>query len=122
LGVLEGRLLTPFGLRTLDPIHPDYHARYQGGQDQRDTAYHQGTVWPWLLGSYIDALVRVRGEAGKRQAGPLLASLDGHLGQAGVGSVSEIFDAEPPREPRGCIAQAWSVAELLRVCMEHGLG
>jgi glycogen debranching enzyme len=79
----------------------------------RDAAYHQGTVWPWLIGPFVDAWLRVY-PADLRAAGALLEAFSSHLGEAGVGSVSEIFDAEAPYTPRGCIAQAWSVAELLR--------
>jgi glycogen debranching enzyme len=107
------RLLTPYGIRTLAPGHPDYRARYYGDLRSRDGAYHQGTVWPWLIGPFIDAWLRVYPE--KREAArEMLQAFDAHLSEAGAGSVSEIFDAESPYAPRGCIAQAWSVAELLR--------
>jgi glycogen debranching enzyme len=86
-----------------------------GGPAERDEAYHQGTVWPWLLGPYADALLRYRGAAGRKRVRRLLADFAPHLDEAGLGSVSEIFDAEPPFAPRGCPMQAWSVAELLRV-------
>ena len=111
--VVRERLLTPVGLRSLAPGHPDYVARYQGDLRARDAAYHQGAVWPWLIGPFVDAWLKVYPDdlAGARA---LLTGLAEHLGQAGRGSVSEIFDAEPPFTPRGCIAQAWSVAELLR--------
>ncbi|HEX6832199.1 MAG TPA: amylo-alpha-1,6-glucosidase, partial [Rudaea sp.] len=107
------RLLTPYGLRSLAPGHPDYKPRYFGDLKARDAAYHQGTVWAWLIGPYIDAWRKLHPDdtAGVRR---LLEPLIGHLGEAGVGSVSEVFDAEAPFTPRGCIAQAWSVAELLR--------
>jgi len=106
-------LLTPVGLRTLDPGHPDYKARYDGDLRARDGAYHQGTVWPWLLGPFVDAWLKAFPERGA-EARAMLSGLHEHLGQAGIGSVSEIFDAEAPFAPRGCIAQAWSVAELIR--------
>ena len=106
------RLLTPFGLRTLSPDHPHYSRDYHGDLRRRDAAYHQGTVWPWLIGHYIDAWLRVHGDQG--QARKLLERFAEHLCEAGVGTVSEIFDAEAPYRPRGCIAQAWSVAEVLR--------
>jgi len=118
LRVVERRLLTPVGLRTLSPDDPRYCPRYGGGPGERDAAYHQGTVWSWLLGPYLTALVRVRGEAGREQAREVLARFAAHLGEAGVGSISEIFDAEPPHAPRGCIAQAWSVAEVLRAAVD----
>jgi predicted glycogen debranching enzyme len=116
---VESRLITPVGLRTLAPGDPRYCPVYRGGPAERDAAYHQGTVWAWLLGPYLTALARVRGEAGREEGRELLARLgDLHLGSAGVGSISEIFDAEPPHTPRGCIAQAWSVAEVLRAAIE----
>jgi predicted glycogen debranching enzyme len=123
LDLVEARLLTPFGLRSLDPRHTDYRARYEGGPAQRDAAYHQGAVWSWLLGPFITALVRLRGDEGRRQARRLLERAASHLGEACVGSVSEIFDAEAPFSPRGCPAQAWGVAEWLQAAIEDaGLG
>ncbi|MCC7105401.1 MAG: glycogen debranching enzyme family protein [Chloroflexi bacterium] len=118
LRAVDESLLTPFGLRTLDPTDPAYRPTCSGDEWQRDSAYHQGTVWPWLLGPYADALVNVNGlvpetlETLKSRLEPLL----NHMWSAAcLGSVSEIFDAEPPHTPRGCVAQAWSIAELLRV-------
>jgi predicted glycogen debranching enzyme len=105
-------LLTPFGLRTLAPDESGYCARYTGSEDQRATAYHQGTVWPWLLGPF--ALAHFRVNKDRAAAFRLFDSMKGHLEEAGLGSVSEVFDAEPPFTPRGCPAQAWSVAEILR--------
>jgi predicted glycogen debranching enzyme len=107
-------LLTPVGLRSLAPSHPDYKPNYHGDLRTRDAAYHQGTVWSWLIGPYVDAYLKVHpGElAGARAA---LTGLVEHLGDACLGSVSEVFDAEAPFTARGCIAQAWGVAELLRV-------
>jgi predicted glycogen debranching enzyme len=105
-------LLTPVGLRTLSPEHPQYCRRYFGDLRARDGAYHQGTVWPWLLGHFVEAWLRAFGDRPAARA--MLDALPQHLREAGIGSVSEIFDAEPPYEPRGCIAQAWSVAEVLR--------
>jgi predicted glycogen debranching enzyme len=113
LEAVHGRLLTPYGLRTLAPGHPNYRPKYYGDLKSRDAAYHQGTVWPWLIGPFIDAWLRVY-PADPREAGTILEAFSSHLSEAGVGSVSEIFDAETPYTPRGCIAQAWSVAELLR--------
>jgi predicted glycogen debranching enzyme len=115
LGVCEAQLLTPVGLRTLSPTDPRYRGRLVGDQHSRDTAYHQGTVWPWLLGAYIDALLRYRGDAGFASARALLANMSTHLGEAGLGTIGELFDGEAPHAPRGCIAQAWSVGEVLRV-------
>jgi glycogen debranching enzyme len=106
-------LTTPVGLRSLAPGHPDYKAKYFGDLRARDAAYHQGTVWAWLIGPLVDAWLRVH-PAGHQDARELLTGFVRHLDHAGVGSISEIFDAEPPFTPRGCIAQAWSVAEVLR--------
>jgi predicted glycogen debranching enzyme len=120
LETVERELLTPVGLRTLAPSDPLYRARYEGDQYSRDSAYHQGTVWPWLLGPFITAYVRVHGgTAAVREHGHgLLRGLEEHLTEAGLGQISEIFDAQPPHLPRGCFAQAWSVAEVLRVLCE----
>jgi len=115
LGVCESQLLTPVGLRTLAPSDPSYHGQLLGDQHARDTAYHQGTVWPWLLGAYIDAVVRYRGDAGRETARGLIANMQAHLAEGGLGTISEIFDGDAPHAPRGCIAQAWSVGEVLRV-------
>jgi predicted glycogen debranching enzyme len=114
LATVERELLTPVGLRTLAPRDPAYRPRYEGGPAERDGAYHQGTVWPFLLGVYVCALLRFRSAAGKAAAKSLLDAFARHLAEAGVGSISEIFDAEPPHAPRGATAQAWSVAEILR--------
>jgi glycogen debranching enzyme len=117
LKVVEDCLLTPVGLRSLAPGEPDYKARYDGDLRSRDAAYHQGTVWAWLIGPYTDAWLKChQGDlAGARK---LLDGFKAHLNEACMGSISEIFDAEPPYTPRGCIAQAWSVAEVLR-CWIH---
>jgi predicted glycogen debranching enzyme len=113
VAAVRERLLTPVGLRSLAPGHPDYRAKYYGDLRARDAAYHQGTVWGWLIGPYVDAYLKLHpGELeGARKA---LHGFLPHLDEACVGSVSEIFDADAPFTPRGCIAQAWSVAELLR--------
>jgi predicted glycogen debranching enzyme len=111
--VVGDRLLTSFGLRSLDPRHPDYKSKYYGDLRARDAAYHQGTVWAWPIGPFVDAWLRVH--PGERAAARrMLEAFVPHLGESGAGSISEIFDAEPPYTPRGCIAQAWSVAEVLR--------
>lgn len=110
---VQERLLTPYGLRSLDPNHPDYKSRYDGDLRARDAAYHQGTVWTWLIGPFIDAWLKVH--PGKiAEAHQFLNGFESHLVDAGVGSISEVFDAVNPFTPRGCIAQAWSVAEVLR--------
>ena len=113
LQACHDRLLTPVGLRSLAPNSAEYKARYFGDLRTRDAAYHQGTVWAWLIGPWVDAWLRVHPDdrAGARR---FLDGLVAHLDDFGVGSVAEIFDAEAPYTPRGCIAQAWSVAELLR--------
>jgi glycogen debranching enzyme len=113
LGVVRERLLTPLGLRTLAPGHPDYKATYDGDIRARDAAYHQGTIWPWLVGPFVDAWLRAR-PADRAGARTFLEGFSSHLDEACVGSISEIFDAEPPFTPRGCISQGWSVAEVLR--------
>jgi predicted glycogen debranching enzyme len=113
MDVVTERLLTPVGLRSLAPGHPDYKAKYYGDLRSRDAAYHQGTVWAWLIGPYIDAWLKLHpGETA--EARRFLGGLLPHLDEQCIGSISEIFDAEPPYTPRGCIAQAWSVAEALR--------
>jgi predicted glycogen debranching enzyme len=119
--LVEARLWTTLGLRTLPQDDGRYTPRYEGGVLQRDGSYHQGTVWPWLLGPFVEAWVRVRGngddarrEARQRFFEPLAA----HLSQAGVGHISEIADADPPHTPRGCPFQAWSVGEALRLDLE----
>jgi predicted glycogen debranching enzyme len=110
---VQQRLLTPVGLRSLSPDHPDYKSRYYGDLRARDAAYHQGTVWAWLIGPFIDAWLRVYPDD-RPGARKFLLGLIPHLEEACIGSISEIFDAEPPFTPRGCVAQAWSVAEVLR--------
>ncbi len=111
--VVRERLLTPVGLRSLAPGETDYKARYYGDLRARDAAYHQGTVWAWLIGPYIDAELKLPG-VDRPKLRNLLAAFDQHLDDACVGQISEVFDAEPPYLPRGCVAQAWSVAEVLR--------
>ena len=115
---VEQQLLTPIGLRSLAPSDPAYVPTYQGGVWQRDTAYHQGTVWPWLMGPFVESWLKCRGNtnAAKREAAErFIAPLQAHLYRAGIGHVSEIADAETPHTPRGCPFQAWSVSELLRI-------
>ncbi|MBY0524190.1 MAG: amylo-alpha-1,6-glucosidase [Gemmataceae bacterium] len=107
------RLLTPVGLRSLAPGHPDYKPQYYGDLRARDAAYHQGTVWAWLIGPFVDAWLRVH-PGDRAKAREFLTGFVDHLNEACAGSISEIFDAEAPYTPRGCVAQAWSVAEVLR--------
>lgn len=113
LDVSEQHLLTPVGLRSLAPGHPDYKPKYFGDLRARDAAYHQGTVWGWLIGPFVDAYLAAHPEdrVGARR---FLEGFVEHLGEACIGSISEVYDAEEPYTPRGCIAQAWSIAELLR--------
>lgn len=115
------QLLTPVGLRSLSPRHPDYKQNYNGDLYARDAAYHQGTVWAWLIGPYIDAWVKTTAANPEKVRG-LLNGFYEHMSEAGIGSISEIFDAEAPFTPRGCIAQAWSVAEVLRCLATYGKG
>jgi glycogen debranching enzyme len=121
---VEEHLLTPFGLRTLAPSDPLYRGHYTGGPKERDGAYHQGTVWPWLLGPFITAYIKVNGESeeARHQAQAWLSPLESHLTDAGLGHISEIFEGDAPHRPCGCIAQAWSVAEILRVYFEDVRG
>jgi len=125
LAVVERELLTDCGLRTLAPFDVRYCGKCDGGPIERDSAYHQGTIWPWLLGPFITAYVRVHQEDApegntdaREQAGVWLSRFKDHLSVAGLGSISEILDADPPYAPRGCIAQAWSVSEILRAMVE----
>ena len=115
---VRNTLLTPYGLRTLAPNDPQYKGRYEGGPLERDSAYHQGTVWPWPLGHYTDALLRVAWDVDGAVQGLLdtiMPLFTEHLARSGLGSISEVFDASPPYRASGCVAQAWSVAEVLRM-------
>jgi predicted glycogen debranching enzyme len=113
LEVVQQRLLTPVGLRTLSRDNSDYKPKYFGDLRARDAAYHQGTVWAWLIGPFIDAWLKIHPQD-RKGARKFLEGFVSHLDEGCVGSINEIFDAEPPFTPRGCIAQAWSVAEVLR--------
>src|SRR5437764_3071038 len=115
---VEMLLLTPVGLRSLAPGEPGYAPHYQGGSRERDAIYHQGTVWPWLIGQFVEAWVRVRGSTSRTKAeahAKFLPPIYQHLNEAGLGHISEICDAELPHTPRGCPFQAWSLGELLRL-------
>lgn len=114
---VENELLTPVGLRSLSPKDSHYCPIYIGSPLARDSAYHQGTVWAWLIGGFVDALrkVSVNREETERKAREILSHFNEHFSEAGLGQISEIFDADAPHKPRGCFAQAWSVAEVLRV-------
>jgi glycogen debranching enzyme len=122
--MVQHRLLTPVGLRTLDPADPDYRGRYEGGPVERDGAYHQGTVWPWLLGPFIDAYLAAFGATKENEAycKQLLRGLEMESATRGcIGSIAEVYDGDEPRYPRGCPAQAWSVAEFARLQMRWKL-
>jgi len=111
-------LLTPMGLRSLAPLDPRYAGQYGPGWEARERAYHQGTVWAWLFGPFVEAYLKVADPARRaenvEQVTHWLGAFDEHLDQAGLGYISEIFDGDKPHTPRGCYAQAWSVAEVLR--------
>jgi predicted glycogen debranching enzyme len=113
LEVAHAKLFTPVGLRSLSPDHKEYKSKYDGDLRSRDAAYHQGTVWAWLIGPFIDAWLKVH-PGDLEGAAKFLDGFEPHLREACIGSISEVFDAEPPFTPRGCVAQAWSVAEVLR--------
>ena len=113
VGKVEAELLTPFGLRSLSPKDSRYCPIYIGSPFDRDSAYHQGTVWAWLIGGFVDAYRKIFPE-NKRRVEEILDGFKSHLDEAGCGQISEIFDADAPFSPRGCPAQAWSVAEVLR--------
>jgi predicted glycogen debranching enzyme len=119
--VVRDQLLTPYGLRSLSPNHPDCQPQYFGDLRARDLAYHQGTVWPWLIGPFVDAWQRVYPDR-VQELRPIAVSLGQHLASGCVGTISEIFDAEAPYTPRGCCAQAWSVGEALRLMTILGDG
>jgi len=112
LDVVERELLTPSGLRTLAPTDPQYRARYEGGVVSRDSAYHQGTVWPWLMGPFLTAYTRLNGSL---KAKDWLATVEGMLESCCLGQIFEVADGDAPHHPGGCFAQAWSVGEVLRV-------
>lgn len=121
LEVIERELLTPYGLRSLSPRDPAYRGRYEGSPLERDGSYHQGAVWAWLTGPFVTAYLKTHGDAARAKAAGWLSNFRAHLAEAGLNQISEIFDGDPPHRPRGCVAQAWSVAEVLRVAVEHDL-
>jgi glycogen debranching enzyme len=117
VATVERELLTPMGLRTLARADLAYKSRCEGGVPERDGAYHQGTVWPWLMGGFLDAWLDINGDDDARRAEArrrFLAPLHDHLSVAGLGHISEIADGDPPHTPRGCPFQAWSLGELIR--------
>jgi predicted glycogen debranching enzyme len=121
LDVVTDQLLTPYGLRTLTPKDSRYCPKYTGNRWQRDCAYHQGTVWPWLIGPYCDAYAKVNGtgKTQRKEIAKIIQPLLDHMEQAGLGTVAEIFDGSIPHRPVGCFSQAWSVSEVLRVYDTH---
>ena len=114
---IKAFLYTPVGIRSLTQNHPQYRGYYGGDQFHRDSTYHQGTVWSWLLGPYIDALVKI--QTPKEELKKIVEDFSFHFSEGGIGTISEIFDGDNPHEPKGCFAQAWSVAELLRVIVSY---
>ena len=115
LDIVNRMLVTPRGLRTLSPSEEGYQGIYCGNQEKRDSAYHQGTVWPWLVGPFCDGWLRVYGEGGVSRVRKLIMGFEDTLTEAGISTISEIYDGDPPHEARGAISQAWSVAEVLRI-------
>jgi predicted glycogen debranching enzyme len=115
LDIANRMLVTPRGLRTLSPSEEGYQGIYCGTQETRDSAYHQGTVWPWLVGPFCEGWLRVYGEGGVSRVRKLIMGFEETLTEAGISTISEIYDGDPPHEPRGAISQAWSVAEVLRI-------
>jgi glycogen debranching enzyme len=120
LATTERHLLTPYGLRSLAPSDPQYRGRYEGNSWSRDSAYHQGTVWPWLMGPFITAYIKVNGRSPKarKQATDWLTEFRRYVDDEGLGQIPEVFDGDAPYRAGGCLAQAWSVAELLRTLVE----
>jgi glycogen debranching enzyme len=112
---VKSKLLTNRGLRTLSPDDASYKGYYFGTQFTRDIAYHNGTVWPWLLGHFAEAYLKLHGKSGKNFVEKIIKSFDEVMMQYGVGTVAEIYDGDPPHRPKGSISQAWSVGELLRM-------
>jgi glycogen debranching enzyme len=121
VNAVERELLTPYGLRSLAPGDPQYHGRFEGDPHSRDSAYHQGTAWPWLLGPFITAYLEVNGRSAKarQQAEQWLAEFRRFIEEDGLGQIPEVFDGDTPHRAGGCLAQAWSVAELLRVSVDE---
>ena len=116
--ICERELLTPMGVRTLAPSHPEYRGHYAGDAVTRDESYHQGTVWPWLIGPFVSAYVKAHGKDAIPHARTFFDRLIEHFDEAGVGGISEIADGDAPHDPNGCPWQAWSVAEPLRALVD----
>ena len=115
LETIENELLTPRGLRTLSPKNPNYKGIYLGNQEERDSAYHQGTVWPWLLGHFCEGYLKIHKESGLSKVKSLINGFEDEMNKEGIGSISEIYDGDPPHHGKGAISQAWSVSEILRI-------
>ena len=115
LDVADKELITPRGLRTLSPGHPLYKGSYHGNQEERDNAYHNGTVWPWLLGPFCEGWLKVYGKQGVQKVRKLIYGLEEVMSEHGVSTISEIYDGDPPHSPNGAISQAWSIGEVLRI-------
>lgn len=115
LDVADKELVTPRGLRTLSPGHPLYKGSYHGNQEERDNAYHNGTVWPWLLGPFCEGWLKVYGKQGVQKVRKLIYGLEEVMSEHGVSTISEIYDGDPPHSPNGAISQAWSIGEVLRI-------
>jgi predicted glycogen debranching enzyme len=120
VAAVEHHLLTPYGLRTLAPSDPQYRGRFEGNPASRDSAYHQGTVWPWLIGPFLKAYLEVNGRSAeaRQQAARWLKELRSYMEHEGLGQLPEVFDGDAPHRAGGCLAQAWSVAEVLRTYVE----
>jgi glycogen debranching enzyme len=121
--VVRRELLTPFGLRTLARDDGRYHGRYHGSPMQRDAAYHNGTIWPWLIGPFLEAYLRIHNDSEEaiQQARRWLSPLIDQMGRAAIGQLHEIYEADEPHRPVGCPAQAWSIAEVLRLAVRLGM-
>jgi len=115
VNMVKSDLLTPRGLRSLSPKSNEYKGEYHGNQTDRDLAYHQGTVWTWLLGAFAEAYLKVYGKSGIETIENLFYGFEEVMSQAGIGSVSEVYGGDPPHKAAGAISQAWSVSELLRI-------
>jgi predicted glycogen debranching enzyme len=115
LDIADKELVTPRGLRTLSPANKLYKGTYCGNQEERDKAYHQGTVWPWLFGPFCEGWLKVYGKQGVQKVRKLIFGLEEVMSEHGITTLSEIHDGDPPHAPRGAISQAWSVAEVLRI-------
>ena len=121
VAAVQEHLLTPYGLRSLAPSDPQYRGRYEGDPSSRDSAYHQGTVWPWLMGPFLTAYLKVNGRSAEARTQAeqwLAATATGTCGNEGLGQIPEVFDGDAPHRAGGCLAQAWSIAEILRSMVE----